>query len=221
MSNLIPAQPAEISVGNIVYSRTNPDVVAFNVVEFDDQGSPVFDVFLANFETGDLGGLDLPSVTDNQGSQILLDGERPSFAPDDAFMVFGSAATTSLWFYDFNAATPDQALLNIGFQIAPFNPHWFIFKGDIGDIVATGTEDEGELPSGTNLYSNYPNPFAASTTIRFELDEAAPVSLEMFDALGRSVGRIVDEWLPGRITRESLPGARSPTRNVHRSIGCR
>jgi hypothetical protein len=188
--NLIPAQPADISIGNITYSSTNPDIISFNVVTSNEFGNPVFDIALADFETGDLGTLDLPSITDEFGNPILLDGERPSFAPDDRFIVFGSVSLNSLIFYDFS--TGEFPSIPFNQAIGPFGPHWFIYRGDVGDIVSTDTENDLELPAGTRLHTSYPNPFSSTTTVRYEIGEATSVRLEVFDVLGRYVSTLVD-----------------------------
>lgn len=55
------------------------------------------------------------------------------------------------------------------------------------------------LPEELVLFQNYPNPFNAATTISFEVTEQAPVSLQIFDPLGRKVATLVDQALrPGR-----------------------
>lgn len=52
------------------------------------------------------------------------------------------------------------------------------------------------------LYPNAPNPFAASTDIRFELSEPLHVTLTIYDLLGRKIRVLVDETHgPGRYTR--------------------
>ncbi len=50
----------------------------------------------------------------------------------------------------------------------------------------------GAVPEAFALQQNYPNPFAALTTIRYALPEPAAVRLEVFDALGRRVAVLVD-----------------------------
>jgi hypothetical protein len=62
-------------------------------------------------------------------------------------------------------------------------------------MVTTGVEDSaGEpiYPGSMALYQKYPNPFTTSTDIRFELPEAQPVRLVVYDVLGRAVRVLVN-----------------------------
>ncbi|MBC8491161.1 MAG: T9SS type A sorting domain-containing protein, partial [Candidatus Marinimicrobia bacterium] len=43
------------------------------------------------------------------------------------------------------------------------------------------------------LHRNYPNPFNASTIIRFDIPVETHVTIEIFDILGRKVGILTDE----------------------------
>ncbi len=65
----------------------------------------------------------------------------------------------------------------------------------IGGLAVS--ENEG-IPAEFALHANYPNPFNPSTTIRFDLPEAAEVHLMVYDILGREVRVLVNERLePG------------------------
>ena len=64
---------------------------------------------------------------------------------------------------------------------------------DLSGPLAVRPEGERELPVQTLLQQNYPNPFNPSTTIKFELHEAAEVRLSVFDILGREVSVLVNE----------------------------
>lgn len=55
-------------------------------------------------------------------------------------------------------------------------------------------EPLADRPDGLHLHQNYPNPFNPVTVIRYELDQAGTVRLEVFDALGRKVA-LLDEGM--------------------------
>jgi len=53
-----------------------------------------------------------------------------------------------------------------------------------------------QMPKAFALAQNQPNPFASTTTIRFDLPTSQQVRLEIFDAQGRRVARLADGWFP-------------------------
>jgi hypothetical protein len=65
-------------------------------------------------------------------------------------------------------------------------------------VVTNVNTNTNEVPTVFKLYQNYPNPFNPSTKIRFELPKSTFVKLTIFDMLGRSVAKLVNEQLkPG------------------------
>ena len=68
----------------------------------------------------------------------------------------------------------------------------------IGPKVTGGNPTASELSEvpekGFALFSNAPNPFRTATTIRYALDEAADVRMEIVDVQGRSVRALDDGW---------------------------
>ncbi len=67
------------------------------------------------------------------------------------------------------------------------------YRANIARLLAgvpTSIDDDGSaptLPTAFALHGNYPNPFNPSTTIRFDLPEAAGVSVTVYDLTGRVV----------------------------------
>ena len=55
------------------------------------------------------------------------------------------------------------------------------------DRVAIDDQGFADLPITIALYPNYPNPFNASTTISYELQAQSPVTIDIYDMLGRKV----------------------------------
>jgi hypothetical protein len=56
--------------------------------------------------------------------------------------------------------------------------------------------DPSITPDRFLLEQNFPNPFNASTIIRYDIPEEAYVSLKVFDLLGREVAKLVNEYQP-------------------------
>lgn len=93
----------------------------------------------------------------------------------------------------------------------------------------TAIETGPELPAAARLMANFPNPFAQSTVIAYELDEARDVELSVYDVLGRRV-RVLDSGLRGAGRHEVKfePGSlssgvyfyrlRTPTHTISRKM---
>lgn len=62
--------------------------------------------------------------------------------------------------------------------------------------VAVPVTAEEASPSVFALEGNFPNPFHASTTIRYQLPEPSRVTIEVYSLLGHRVGVLVDESRP-------------------------
>lgn len=60
-------------------------------------------------------------------------------------------------------------------------------------VSVTSTQEPELLPHGFVLHQNYPNPFNPSTTIRFDLNSEADISIQVFDVLGREVANLLNE----------------------------
>lgn len=67
------------------------------------------------------------------------------------------------------------------------------------------------FPGAFTLYQNYPNPFRPSTTIRYDLETAAPVRLTVLNTLGQVVATLVDEsQTPGKHVAQWSPTGHAP-----------
>jgi choice-of-anchor B domain-containing protein len=57
-----------------------------------------------------------------------------------------------------------------------------------------GITNNQTIPSSFSLKQNYPNPFNPSTTIEFSIPKNDYVTIKVFDALGKQVGVLADEF---------------------------
>ncbi len=57
------------------------------------------------------------------------------------------------------------------------------------DMSVTDTEDDTQLPGSTELSSGYPNPFSEEVTLQFTVAQPGPLTIVLFDILGREVMR--------------------------------
>jgi hypothetical protein len=87
------------------------------------------------------------------------------------------------WFGLGGAAT--EGLLGRRFDTLPL----------VADPYPVATEP-GAVPVGFALQQNFPNPFDATTTIPYRLEEMGPVRLDVFDPVGRLVRMLVDRVQP-------------------------
>jgi flagellar hook assembly protein FlgD len=62
----------------------------------------------------------------------------------------------------------------------------------VGSQTFVEKEQSQLLPESLTLWPTYPNPFRRQTTIEYTLPKAGPVTVEVYDLLGRRVRVLVD-----------------------------
>lgn len=63
------------------------------------------------------------------------------------------------------------------------------------DRQCYGGDPTPVVPLGSGMSQNYPNPFNPVTTFEFQLGQPGNAQLKIFDALGRNVATIVNQFL--------------------------
>ena len=61
-------------------------------------------------------------------------------------------------------------------------------------LGSLGLDEDASLATIYNVYQNFPNPFNPVTTISYSLPKAGPVSIVIYDMMGRLVRDLVSEY---------------------------
>ena len=123
------------------------------------------------------------------------------FADGEAFVYAVWDASTNIEYgLDFGGVTVSYDLVVAGDERFESDGIYVVSELAASSVVSNEAATSGAFALGTN----YPNPFASSTTIRYQLASQGPVRLEVFNALGRRVALLVDEVKPAGAHEVSL-----------------
>lgn len=189
---------------NNAYRTLDVSEMIASVTDDQDESLSVDDVVIAAVSS------DEPDGGNRRGSDIVLSSSCRSVDVRAARQGGGNGRvyTVHLEVADAsgNVGTASyhvHVLQNRKADVAIHDGEFFRVDGSCGasDLAAamgkrTDVEDGAETPTEFGLGQNYPNPFNPSTEIAFALPESAEVSLVVYDALGRTVARLVDRALP-------------------------
>jgi hypothetical protein len=109
---------------------------------------------------------------------------------------------TAPWPVQADGEGPTLELRDIDYDNS-FPGSWYSYSGNgtpgnSNSLIFIDGIADSKNPSAFSLGQNYPNPFNPVTTIPFTLAESGRVTIEVFSILGRSVGKIVDDYMsPG------------------------
>lgn len=168
----IDALPSEIKAGEVYTIALNlphasdlagaqfslqfdPEVLAFNKIEYQDAGMESFG--LSDLERG------LVRVS------WINTGKKAGQLATLQFRAKKSIVSGAL----FKLAERD------------LSPEGYTLRDSIEKIVLEHSVDAENTPPQSQLYPNSPNPFSQSTTIEFDLSEAGPAALQISDLSGR------------------------------------
>ena len=176
--SLLPPQPDGVSAGNVEYSSTNPDVIAFNYIDENDN----WDIKIYNY--------------DNPSENLWItfpdrNVQRPSFSHDDNALVVDRFTDSKLLVLDLDDFT-FTVLSDI--SVNARYPEWIV----IGGIVDQVKEQAGQVLHAFSLEQNYPNPFNPVTNITFTVPKSENVKIEIFNITGQRIRLLLDKQMsPG------------------------
>lgn len=135
---------------------------------------------------GDLLAVAVAMYGENVGGEGILDITEPA----SEFTQFSIPITYS------GAGVPDSAMIIVEIlrrDTLELNPGSFFILDDLAfgaGAFVPETPVSQMIPAAFSLHQNYPNPFNPTTTIRYDVIQAGPVELTVFDLLGKEVAKL-------------------------------
>ena len=93
--------------------------------------------------------------------------------------------------FDFNNDNQKDILFSLDLYNAP-NISYILLR----DTTAVSVENAENNLLGFQLIANYPNPFNASTTIKFVIGKPGSTIIKVYNSLGKEITTLINEYLP-------------------------
>jgi hypothetical protein len=77
--------------------------------------------------------------------------------------------------------------------VSGFDTLKYVSQGRIKEVTITNNGNVTSNINGYKLYNNYPNPFNASTMIKYSLPKVGYVSIKVYDITGRKLATLVSK----------------------------
>lgn len=131
-----------------------------------------------------------------EDNEVRADDQSPALEEDFSISTFENGDVVDfiqgIWWFSFG-----------NYKIVPTSPE------DIGGVNVSVEDDV--MPGAFALDQNYPNPFNPETSIRYEVGSASPVTLTVYDVLGREVATLVNRQQPAGTYTVTFDAQRLPS----------
>ena len=207
------AVTTSISDGMLTVTAVSEGAAIVNVTASDGEGGEASDDFIAT----------VSQAGSNQAPQVIQAIDDQSFEEDESFEVDlstvfsdpdGDALSWSASSSNTDAATvevtgsmlivegvdPGNATITVTASDGNGGEVEETFSADI--TLDTGIKNAGPLPENFTLQGTFPNPFRENTTIRFDLPDAAQVTVTVYDVLGRELMDLSPRSMAGGSNRQ-------------------
>jgi len=187
-----------VIAGEVCYGDDSNDIY---VVWVDASGDTLW-ARTYEFRIGD--NVSRIEATDDDG--FIICGTTILMPPDssDEFLIRINQFGDTLWTRTYGAQSSEE--YSSGSAVRQTLDGGYVIAGSIYNdstqsmdvyVVKTGPDIAAvdvprPLPTTIVLHQNYPNPFNATTRIAFDLPKAGPVTLRVYDLLGREVATLVE-----------------------------
>jgi hypothetical protein len=195
-----------------IYDLTNPEdsVLLSSIVPVSGAGQLYFHDGFIYTQMVD-GGCDMSvsiiDVSDPSNPEEIDLLYFPSYVNDVHFddnLAYFSVYRNELYVYDVSDPLDPVFLASYstpGYIRKTFSHGNYVYVADNTSVIIlryalTAVEQATEVPAILSLSANYPNPFNASTIIRYSLPATAHVTIEIYDILGRRVETLVQGEQP-------------------------
>lgn len=213
----VPAgRPAPDTQRNITRAlQFEPDAIIVNMPSNDATSGYSLAEQLASYDLVLAAAGDIPVwIATTQPRNLSATGRANLMAMrDSTFARFGSRAL-DFWTAIAQADGTIAPAYNSGDGIHLNNAgHRLLFQRVVAaDLVSAilATSTAPEAPASTVDVSAVPNPFRAASRLSFTLTAPGPVTLRVYDTLGREVARLVDGALPSGTHEATFEAAHLP-----------
>jgi hypothetical protein len=115
-------------------------------------------------------------------------------SPNTNYLYQAHTLTTTIQTFtdEVTIDTTDQAKLEF-YLGSSTGSVWIDAISVVESSTPTGVAEQSNLPENFGLQQIYPNPFSATTTIKYRVAEPGLVSLKVFDAMGTEVASLLNE----------------------------